>query len=85
MLYCTDFQDTCFVSCHVCGGKFEQQAICDRTQPFNGRRRFKTPAVKKIIKNWLLEIAFQFFVSVFLGCYSSCKKYTNRLRTSDFF
>ena len=25
-------------------------------------------------KNWLLEIAFQFFVSAFLECYSSCKK-----------
>ena len=33
---------------------------------------------KKIIKNLVLEMAFQFFVSAFLGRYSSCKKLTNR-------
>ena len=34
----------------------------------------KRPRLKKIIKNWLLEIAFQFFFSAFIGYYSCCKK-----------
>ena len=45
----------------------------------------KCPQLKKIIKNRFLEIAFQFFVSAFLGCYFSCKKLTNSLRALDFF
>ena len=41
---------------------------------------------KKIIKNRVLERAFQFFVSAFLGCYSSCKKkLKNLLRAPRFF
>ena len=32
----------------------------------------KGPQLKKIIKNRVLEIAFQFFVSTFVGRYSSC-------------
>ena len=34
---------------------------------------------KKIIKNRVLEMAFQFFVSAFLGRYSSCKKINKSL------
>ena len=39
-----------------------------------GRGSFKAPAVLKIIKNRLLEIAFQIFFPAFLVHYSSCEK-----------
>ena len=45
-----------------------------RPYPVTVEGTLKRPGLKKIIKNRLLEIAFQFFVSAFLGRYPNFKK-----------
>ena len=61
------------LQCITIQGKINQLKS-QQLNPLTVVGALKRPWLKKIIiKNWLLEMVFQFFASAFLGYYSSCK------------